>query len=109
MKKLILTSFALLLVFAGAAMAGDNSEFQALSNLSAPEQMTLNTMTDEQLAVVEGARVEQEIEIDELEIEFESEINQFNICDRGSCDQGGEVSNVAAISFAVNIFNLAND
>jgi hypothetical protein len=117
MKKLILTSLALLLVFAGApAMAGDKSDtsmepaaFQALSNLSVPEQMALNTMTDKQLAVVEGARVDQEIEIDELEAEFEATINQVIICDRGSCDEGGEVTNAAAISQSLNIFNLAND
>lgn len=64
MKKLILASIALLLVFAVApAMAVDKSNyssepaaFQALSNLSAPGQTALNTMTDEQLAAVEGQR-----------------------------------------------------
>ena len=59
MKKLILASFALLLVFAVApvAMADNSSEpaaFQALSKLTAPGQMTLDTMNDEQLASVEG-------------------------------------------------------
>lgn len=53
MKKLIL-SLALLLAFAVVpAIAGD---FQALNNLSDQEQMALNTMTDKQLAVVEGAQ-----------------------------------------------------
>ena len=63
MKKLILASFALLLVSAVVpAMAGEKSNnsvepaaFQALSQLSVPEQMTLDTMTDKELAAVEGA------------------------------------------------------
>jgi hypothetical protein len=54
MKKLIL-SLALLLAFAIVpAIAGD---FQALNNLSDQEQTALNTMTDKQLAVVEGAQI----------------------------------------------------
>ena len=64
MKKLILASLALLLVFAVVpAMAGEKSSngqdpavFQALSKLSVPGQMALNVMTDEQLAAVEGQR-----------------------------------------------------
>jgi hypothetical protein len=51
MKKLILASLALLLVAAGPAMAG---EFQALSKLSVPGQTALKSMTDNQLAAVEG-------------------------------------------------------
>ena len=62
MKKLILASIALLLVFAVVpAMAGDKSSnspepaaFQALSKLSTLGQTDLNKMTDEQLAAVEG-------------------------------------------------------
>ena len=64
MKKLILTTIALLLVFAVVpAMAGDKSgnsmepaAFQALSNLSVSGQVALNAMTDKELATVEGAR-----------------------------------------------------
>lgn len=64
MKKLILTTIALLLVFAVVpAMAGDKSgnsmepaAFQALSNLSVSGQVALNAMTDKELAAVEGQR-----------------------------------------------------
>jgi hypothetical protein len=62
MKKLILVSIAMLLVFTVVpAIAGEKSSlssepavFQALSNLSVPGQMALNTMSDEQLAAIEG-------------------------------------------------------
>lgn len=64
MKKLILTTIALLLVLAVVpAMAGDKSgnsmepaAFQALSNLTVPGQVALNAMTDKELAAVEGQR-----------------------------------------------------
>ena len=54
MKKLILSLALLLALAVVPAIAGD---FQALNNLSDQEQTALNTMTDKQLAVVEGAQV----------------------------------------------------
>lgn len=62
MKKLILASLALLLVCSAVpTMAGEKSTdrqdpatFQALSKLSGPGQIVLNTMSDDQLSKVEG-------------------------------------------------------
>lgn len=72
MKKLIFASLALLLVFAAVPVMADNDSaptapgpvmadngsdptgFQALSNLTAPGQMALDTMTDQDLASTEG-------------------------------------------------------
>ena len=55
MKKLILGLALLLAIAVVPAIAGD---FQALNNLSDQEQIALNTMTNEQLAVVEGAQID---------------------------------------------------
>jgi hypothetical protein len=72
MKKRIFTSLALLLVLAAVPVLADNDSaptapgpvladngsapagFQALSNLTAPGQMALDTMTDQDLASTEG-------------------------------------------------------
>jgi hypothetical protein len=105
MKKLILTSLALLLMFA-PAMAGD---FQALNNLSA------STMTDDQLAVVVGAQIDQEVDneidqegdIKDNEIDQESKVIQKIYCDDGSCDEGGTVGNVAEVNQSVSLGHAA--
>jgi len=53
MKKLIVTIGLSLAFFSAAAMA-ENNHFQALGNLSA---ISVSTMTDKQLAAVEGTNI----------------------------------------------------
>ncbi len=53
MKKLIATIGLSLAFFSAAAMA-ENSDFQALGNLSV---VSVSTMTDKQLAAVEGTNI----------------------------------------------------
>lgn len=84
MKKLILASLALLLVFAaGPAMAGEQTSqsqdpamFQALSKLSVPGQVALNVMTDDQLDAVEGQRHRRSVRVN-VQVAV---IQQTNVC-----------------------------
>ena len=101
MKKLIL-SLALLLAFAIVpAIAGD---FQALNNLSDQEQTALNTMTNEQLAVVEGAQLNigdiqvnlsilDDITQDQYASQY-SDVYQSNTCAFSKCENNATVTQV---------------
>jgi hypothetical protein len=116
MKKLIL-GLALLVAFAVVpAIAGD---FQALRNLPDQEQMALNTMTNEQLAVVVGAVRIEDILINASEIEVEtgditqavsqtSTVSQTNNCTNSTCGNSATVTQaVSQIGVAVEV-NQAN-
>jgi hypothetical protein len=102
MKKLIL-SLALLLAFAVVpAIAGD---FQALNNLSDQEQMALNTMTNEQLAVVEGALFDIQANISFVDDITQTQtaaqsasVSQSNSCTFSRCKNEAKVTQFIAQS-----------
>jgi hypothetical protein len=99
MKKMILSLALLLVIAVVPAIAGD---FQALNNLSDQEQMALNTMTDKQLATVQGAQLELEdvqanisIVDDIYQKQYASQyssISQSNYCSYSDCANGAAVS-----------------
>ena len=101
MKKLILSLALLLAIAVVPAIAGD---FQALNNLSDQKQIALNTMTNEQLAVVEGAQ----IDIDDIQVNLSvvdditqtqtatqtSTVTQSNTCAFSKCSNSATVTQV---------------
>jgi hypothetical protein len=120
MKKLILSLALLLAIAVVPAIAGD---FQALNNLSDQEQVALNTMTNEQLAVVEGAQYDG-LNLEEIQVNFSSvdditqtqtaanssTVTQSNSCSYARCKNSASVFQyISQSQSGVAQANVVND